>query len=454
MRAIDWRAWRGSIVLVVFAAAIGTVAAGGALRLHAEASRDYEREKGRLEAVRSRYRTIDERKRLIETWLPAYRSLQATGVIGEERRLEWIEALREASARVGLPSLRYRNRAPYAIRGGARPRYRRPWRVLDGRAYRGRPLARSRSGTSDPGAGGRGSRAAPHRALRRPPLGAGLRDAPRSRQSERGVRSALDHVHAHGGAAVSRPVRMPTGSPKATLTAAWLAGAVALVAPNGDSQAQSRIGRLFSSPEQRAELDRLREESDAGDVAAPASDPPEGESPRGTELATPALAATLNGILVRGDGPSVAWIDGIETLAGASTPGGGPRRDRTRPRRTAPHPPVPRPRRRRSRAGAIDRCGRHGAQRVRAPPGDGRGREIRRGDIGRANARWRVDDARKRDKVKVGPTIGRVTWRSRVAAERTRNSLESDPPLGLQPGATGARCFSGRGPRAAPGRTR
>ena len=108
MRAIDWRALRGSIVVVTLAATIGVTVAGGALRFHAEAVRGHERQKGRLEAIRSRYWTIDEQKRSIETWLPAFRALESAGVIGEERRLEWIEAMRAAAARVKLPSLRYR----------------------------------------------------------------------------------------------------------------------------------------------------------------------------------------------------------------------------------------------------------------------------------------------------------------------------------------------------------
>ena len=120
MRGFDWRALRGSMILAAFAVTIGVVVTGAALRFHAEASRDYDREKDRLEAVRSRYRTIDEQKRQIETWLPAYRSLESVGVIGEERRLEWIEILRAAAARVGLPSLRYRiePRAAYEAEPG------------------------------------------------------------------------------------------------------------------------------------------------------------------------------------------------------------------------------------------------------------------------------------------------------------------------------------------------
>ena len=108
MRGFDWRALRGSIVLLAFALALGAAVAGGAIRFHGEALRGYERQKGRLESIRSRYRTIDEQKRLIETWLPAFRALQASGIIGEERRLAWIETLRDAAAHVRLPSLRYR----------------------------------------------------------------------------------------------------------------------------------------------------------------------------------------------------------------------------------------------------------------------------------------------------------------------------------------------------------
>lgn len=108
MGRIDWRALRGAIALFAFAVAIGAVVAGGALRFHEVALRDHERQKSRLETARSRYRTIDAQKRLIATWLPAYLALRAEGIVGEERRLEWTEALRETAARVGLPSLRYR----------------------------------------------------------------------------------------------------------------------------------------------------------------------------------------------------------------------------------------------------------------------------------------------------------------------------------------------------------
>ena len=108
VREVDWPAMRGPIALFVLALAAGAGMAGGGTRFHGEMERGYERQKGKLESIRTRYRTIGGQKRLIETWLPAFRALEAAGIVGEERRLEWIEALRGAAARVKLPSLRYR----------------------------------------------------------------------------------------------------------------------------------------------------------------------------------------------------------------------------------------------------------------------------------------------------------------------------------------------------------
>ena len=115
MREIEWRALRGSAVLLVLVLALGGMAAGGASRFHDQAAREFAAQKARLGSVRSGYGAIDEQRRLIEVWLPAFRALQAEGVVGDERRLAWIEALREAAARLGLSSLRYRiePRTPY-----------------------------------------------------------------------------------------------------------------------------------------------------------------------------------------------------------------------------------------------------------------------------------------------------------------------------------------------------
>ena len=101
-------ALRGSIAVFILALAAGAAVTGWAVRFHDAAVRDHERQKARLGAALSQYRTIDAHRRLIEVRLPEFRELEAAGVIGEEQRLVWIETLREVAARVNLPSLRYR----------------------------------------------------------------------------------------------------------------------------------------------------------------------------------------------------------------------------------------------------------------------------------------------------------------------------------------------------------
>ena len=115
MREIEWRALRGSAVLLVLALVLGGAAAGVAIRFHDHALREFAAQATRLGSIRSRYGAIDEQRRLIEAWLPAFRALQAEGIIGDEPRLAWIETLREAAAGLGLPALRYRieRRTPY-----------------------------------------------------------------------------------------------------------------------------------------------------------------------------------------------------------------------------------------------------------------------------------------------------------------------------------------------------
>ena len=115
MRRIDWPKLRGAIAVTVLALAADAAAVAVAVRFHDEAARDNERQRSRLAVAVSQYRTIDAQRQLVERRLPEFLALEEAGVIGEERRLAWIEALREVAARVKLPALRYRieRRSPY-----------------------------------------------------------------------------------------------------------------------------------------------------------------------------------------------------------------------------------------------------------------------------------------------------------------------------------------------------
>lgn len=83
-----------------------------------------------------------------------------------------------------------------------------------------------------------------------------------------------------------------------------------LLSPSAAPQAQEGIGRLFSSPAERIELDRLRDDFDsakgpkpADATTGPVPDPVSGHG-------TPARAVRLDGIVLRGGVPRVSWVNG------------------------------------------------------------------------------------------------------------------------------------------------
>lgn len=102
--------WKGLVrALLPFALALGVSAAmiGGAHHYRATQEARLGETGQTLRESRNRFRFIDDEKRLIEDLLPRYRAFEAEGVIGPEARLEWVETLRAASRRLGLPELRY-----------------------------------------------------------------------------------------------------------------------------------------------------------------------------------------------------------------------------------------------------------------------------------------------------------------------------------------------------------
>ena len=104
---IDWRVMRGSaIFLTVAILASGTLVSGGHV-FGSKMKLELQKEQRKLNAIRTQYQTIDEQRQIIEQSLPNFRTLEAKGIVGEERRLEWIETIRVAAAHVQVSSLRY-----------------------------------------------------------------------------------------------------------------------------------------------------------------------------------------------------------------------------------------------------------------------------------------------------------------------------------------------------------
>lgn len=143
-------------------------------------------------------------------------------------------------------------------------------------------------------------------------------------EPRRGVSSRLTECEP-GGRSIARTASRRRGRRPLT---GLLGSAILALAPTFDCLAESRIGRLFSTVEQRIELDRIRDRPAVEPVAEPAASEPEVEAeprlvldPEPGRDATP-LVVTVNGLVVRSDGHRLAWVDGVEAGVEATTSGG------------------------------------------------------------------------------------------------------------------------------------
>ncbi|MDX1609649.1 MAG: hypothetical protein R3225_05955 [Halofilum sp. (in: g-proteobacteria)] len=103
----DWRALRGpGIAALVAATLLGGVAYAAAAWLDGK-QLDFRRARGELARAASQYRSASDDKAVYEEYAARFRQLERDGMVGEERRLSWVEALQAANKELKLPVLRY-----------------------------------------------------------------------------------------------------------------------------------------------------------------------------------------------------------------------------------------------------------------------------------------------------------------------------------------------------------
>jgi hypothetical protein len=70
-------------------------------------SDDFRRARSELAQAASRYRNASDDQQVYQEYATRFRQMRASGWIGQEQRLGWIEALQRANADLRLPTLRY-----------------------------------------------------------------------------------------------------------------------------------------------------------------------------------------------------------------------------------------------------------------------------------------------------------------------------------------------------------
>ncbi|MFT5132223.1 MAG: hypothetical protein ACI9SC_000688 [Gammaproteobacteria bacterium] len=104
---IDWSILRGSLIIFFLCLVISASILVGSFYFKDKMHKEYLRNDAMFRSVSNRYFSVDEEEKLIKKYYPLFVDLYNRGVIGQERRLNWIEVLRNAGEEINIPGLSY-----------------------------------------------------------------------------------------------------------------------------------------------------------------------------------------------------------------------------------------------------------------------------------------------------------------------------------------------------------
>ena len=104
---IEWSMLRGALIGLSIVLVITGAMLTASYNFSKSANRALAQAENERRAAERRYRKLDEHEVMIATYYPAFQDLEKEGVIGEERRLQWVEALKQADENLKLPNLAY-----------------------------------------------------------------------------------------------------------------------------------------------------------------------------------------------------------------------------------------------------------------------------------------------------------------------------------------------------------
>lgn len=106
-KEIDWGILKGSIIFFTTCAIICSVLIGSSYYFNNNLNKQLRKNKAIFQSISRKYLDVDQEEKLLLENYPKFIKLYNQGIIGRERRLNWIEALRQSGEKLHLPSLKY-----------------------------------------------------------------------------------------------------------------------------------------------------------------------------------------------------------------------------------------------------------------------------------------------------------------------------------------------------------
>ncbi len=104
---IDWNILKGPLIVFCVCLIIASALIGGSYYFNSSLNQEFKNNKSIFQSISQRYLDVDQEEKLLRDYYPKFVELYNHGVIGREKRLNWIEALRQGGENIVLPSLTY-----------------------------------------------------------------------------------------------------------------------------------------------------------------------------------------------------------------------------------------------------------------------------------------------------------------------------------------------------------
>ena len=104
---IQWRLLRGALSALLLSIGLAAALVLGSQLYLQDTESLYLHERAKLDGVAGLHRTAEKDRSLYSQYVTVYEDLERQGVIGDEPRLNWVEALERINEALKLPALRY-----------------------------------------------------------------------------------------------------------------------------------------------------------------------------------------------------------------------------------------------------------------------------------------------------------------------------------------------------------
>jgi hypothetical protein len=123
----DWGFLRQGMLLPTLCLLLGAALWSATTVYRTRLDNILETERQELASIEQERKELISRRKAREQYSAIYRQLVASGIVGPDQRLQWVQAIRNSAAKLGLPYLRYSTgpqevfTAPYLMTGISAP---------------------------------------------------------------------------------------------------------------------------------------------------------------------------------------------------------------------------------------------------------------------------------------------------------------------------------------------